>query len=124
MAFINNKRNSEILYAVICRSTLLQALFDSDRQLLDSCYDNLLILVFQLIYEVADIICLIDIHNIVVCIGLERLRCLHIKVFSVNEEDSFLNARNVDQQISCSFVARHCFAGAGSMPDVAGFSLT
>ena len=124
MAFINNKRNSEILYAIVSRSTLLQALFDSDRQLLDSCYDNLLILVFQLIYEVADIICLIDIDNIVVCIGLERLRCLHIKVFSVNEEDGFLNARNVDQQISCSLVARHCFTGAGSMPDVAGFSLT
>ena len=110
VALVHDEGNTEIFDAVIRRSAFFQTLFHGNGQLLNCGNDNLLIIIFQLVDQIAYIVGFINVHHIVIRIGLECLCSLRIKVFTVDKEYRFFNARNVDQQISRSLIARHGLA--------------
>ena len=110
MALIHNEGNTEIFDAIISRSAFFQTLFHGNGQLLNGGNDNLLIIIFQLVDQIAYIVGFINVHHIVICIGLECLCCLRIEVFTVDKEYRLFNARNVNQQISRRLITRHGLA--------------
>ena len=124
MAFVYDKGYPQTLDTFIHGCAFLNTLFHGDSQLLYRCNNNLLITVFQLVYQIAHVVGLVYVNNIIVRIGLERLRCLRVEVFTVDKEDCLFNTRNVNKQISCGFVAGHGLARACCMPDIARFTLS
>ena len=110
MALVHDEGNTEIFDAIISRSAFFEALFYRNGQLLNGGNDNLLIIILQLVDQIAHIVGFINVHHIVIRIGLECLCSLRIEVFTVDKEYRLFDARNVDQQISRSLIARHGLA--------------
>ena len=110
VALVHDEGNTEIFDAIISRSAFFEALFYRNGQLLNGGNDNLLIIILQLVDQIAHIVGFINVHHIVIRIGLECLCSLRIEVFTVDKEYRLFDARNVDQQISRSLIARHGLA--------------
>ncbi len=123
MTFIHDKSYSELTKLLIILAILLQPACDKYLKLLSGCNYHLASSVSKTLKELPDIFRIIDIYGIVSGIGLECHRRLCIQVLAVNQENGFLNRRNIHQEVSACLVGCHSFARAGCMPYIAGYAL-
>ena len=127
MAFVHHKGN--VLNLNLCGKLLVLlgrrifcAATNDGLQFLNSRDDRIPIFACQFLFQVGRFIGVLNVNVITVGVGLKGVGCLLIQVLTVDQEDGFVDAGNVEQVLRDS-VRGQRLAGAGRVPDKARLSI-
>ena len=122
MALIYYKSNFQIFNFIIFWRSFLKSLAYKNLHLLNRCNNHLSVIRPEFFLKIIYIICLINIYKVIICIRLKCHCSLRIQIFSINQENRFINCRNIHQKISCCFIGSQCLSRTGCVPYITGFS--